>query len=109
MSKYMRVVFEMELEVTDVTAAAAYTMDWGQTADGEIAMMPYPTDDQQIYAAVSQVIATALADARERGVGFKCLSQSGFPREVVSGEHPAITLPAMPARRDDGTVPGFDD
>ncbi|WP_309129493.1 hypothetical protein [Microbacterium sp.] len=107
MSKYMRIILDIEVEVTDVTEAAAYTMDWGRTEEGEIAMMPYPTPEAQIFAAVNQAVASGLAELQGRGVGFKLVSQSGFPREVVDGEHPAVTLPAMPARQDDGSIPGF--
>ena len=102
----MRFVAEFEVEVVDPTTAAEFTFDFGHDADGEVVMMPYPDQESQMRAAVGMALTQGLIAFGPRA-GFKWLSGGGpFARAVDEhGYHPEMTVPMMPARRNDGTYP----
>lgn len=102
MRKYMRVVFDIEIEVTDVTQAAAFMLAAGSDELDNLGVYPYPTDEDQIRAAVNQVVFQALAEAKD-AAGFRAMGGGGFIRPVEGDVHPEITLPRSPVRRDDGS------
>jgi hypothetical protein len=101
--RYLRLVCEFEVEVTDPTQAATYTMDWGRDEAGKLGMMPHTNQNQQMAAAVGQVLAKALHDAGPQA-GFRWMGGSPLPRQLAEdGRYREMTLPSLPARRDDGT------
>lgn len=102
--KYMRFFAEFEIEVTDPTAAAAYTMDWTNTPSGP-AMVPYETVEEQMQAALQQAIFSSLGEVGP-GAGFKYLSGSVLPRFLNEAGDRYLEWPLapLPARRDDGTL-----
>lgn len=67
--RFLRMALDLEIEVLDHTQAAAYTMDWGRDESGKPVTMPYETQNQQMHAAVQQLIATALGQLGSRA-GF---------------------------------------
>lgn len=100
----MRFVAEFEVEVTDPVQAAAYTLGWARDDGGTLAVMSrYQTTDEQVWEAVRQALFTRLDEMSERA-GFLVLTGSVLPRPLDDSgtSHPAMTLPPMPARRDDG-------
>ncbi|MCP2265587.1 hypothetical protein ACFQHV_00905 [Promicromonospora thailandica] len=107
--KFMRFLVDLEIEVTDPTAAAAYTMDFRRDDEGNIAMAPYPTVEDQMQGTLSRVLSAALVQGGAEA-GFKYLSASVLPRFLAEGgeKYTQVTLPEMPARRDDGTFPDID-
>jgi hypothetical protein len=103
--KFVRLVYDLEVEVTDPMAAAAYTLDWTRDEDGGIAMVPYEELERQIAAAVSQTIGAALGEARKASDvhGFRPLGFSELIRPTDErGNYTEMTLPPMPGRRPDG-------
>lgn len=102
MRRFMRAVVEFEIEVTDVTQAAAYTFDFSVDEEGGLGMAPYPSDEEQMRAAVERVVFDALSRAQDEA-GFRPLGGSAILRPVEGDEHPAYTVGRAPARRDDGS------
>ncbi|SNS32758.1 hypothetical protein SAMN06893096_103236 [Geodermatophilus pulveris] len=102
--RFLRLVYDFEVEVTDPTQAAAYTMDWGRDEAGEPGMMPYSNQNEQMHAAVSQALAAGLVAAGQQA-GFKWLGGSLLPRRVgEDGRYSEFPLPSMPVRREDGSI-----
>ena len=102
--RFLRFVYEFEVEVTDPTQVAAYTMDWGRDEAGEPGMMPYSNQNQQMHAAVGQVLAQGLMAAGQQA-GFKWLGGALLPRAVAEdGRYSELTLPSMPVREEDGSI-----
>lgn len=108
--RFIRFLMDLEVEVVDPTAAAAYTMDWGRDESGEPVMMPYSNQADQMHAAVSQLLTQTLAnDGAQAGVKF--VSASLLPRQLSDDgqAYLPVTLPRLPARNDDGSLPPLDE
>lgn len=106
--KFMRLLAEMEIEVVDVVAAKAFTFDVSVGDGSELGMSSSETDERAIAAAVSQLIAQTLSE-RGHEIGVKMEGSTCIPWPNDGVEHIEMTLPSMPMRRDDGTIPGIDD
>ena len=101
--RYARLVYDFEVELTDVMAARAHTMDRSKDESGEVRLGAQLTDEEQIIASLNQVITTT--EAMNRDKGFRLISGSLLPRPVgEAGNYPSFELPALPGRLDDGTV-----
>lgn len=108
--RFIRFLMDLEVEVVDPTAAAAYTMDWGRDESGEPVMMPYSNQADQIRASVSQLLGQTLANEGARA-GVKPLGASLLLRHLSEDgqTYLPVTLPSMPARNDDGSLPPLDE
>lgn len=102
---FKRFVFQLEVELGDPVAAAAYTMDVAEGEDGEIGLSPHPTAVGKISAAVVKTIATALSAESERGFKFMSGGLIPWPTDDA-GKYTEFVLPAPPNRRPDGTLGG---
>lgn len=101
--KYKRFIIEMEVEMTDPVAAAAYNMNWTQGDEGP-AMLQSEGDHEEIKQAVGGIISQALANQGPQA-GFKFCSMSTLDRFIDdNGNYLEFPLPAMPGRNDDGSV-----
>ena len=101
--RYARLVYDFEIELTDVMAARAHTMDRTKGEDGEVLLGSQPSDEEQILASINQVISTTAAMNRDKG--FRWVGGSLRTRPLnEDGSYPSFVLPALPGRRDDGTV-----
>jgi len=101
--RYARLVYDFEIELTDVMAARAHTMGRGKDESGEARLLDRPSDEEEILASISQVISTTAAMNRDKG--FRWVSGSLRARPVDDdGSYPSFVLPALPGRLDDGTV-----
>lgn len=102
--RYLRFVGDIEIEVTDPVAAAAYTFDWADTPDGP-ELQPWGTLEEQMRQAAQQALMEGLMQIGP-AAGFKVMAgglqlrrstkKPGLYDEVVIGE--------LPARSDDGTI-----
>ena len=100
--RFARLVYDFEIEMTDAIAARAHTMDRDKDESGQ-ARLGATSEEEQIIASLNQVIATAAAMNRDKG--FKWVGGSLLPRPVdEDGSYPSLVLPALPGRRDDGSV-----
>lgn len=101
--RFLQLVCEFEIEVTDPTQAAAYTMDWGHDESGEPVMMTRSNQNRQMAEAAERLIIDAL-NTQGAKAGFKLTGSQGIrPREVGDdGRYVEMTLPSLPARNDDG-------
>jgi len=101
--RYARLVYDFEIELTDAMAARAHTMDRDRDESGEVRMGAQLSEEEQILASLNQVIATAAAMNRDKG--FKWVSGALHKRPFSQdGSYPSFVLPALPGRRNDGTV-----
>lgn len=107
MSRFKRVVIEMEIEITDDVELTSFVLSTSTDADGEMGLYDYGDIDRKVVAAVSEITSSAL-QARGRDAGFRWMSGHVQVRSNVDGVHGAITFPEMLARRDDGTYPDED-
>ena len=107
--RFLRFVYEFEIEVTDPVQAAAYNLQVGADGDsGDLVAFGNTHPNERIASAIQEILSSAL---HEKGAeaGFRWMSSSLLHRPVDdSGQHPAMPLPAMPARDDDGSFPGRD-
>lgn len=101
--RFVRVVLDIEVEITDVTEAATYTMDWGTDEHGNVGMIPYADDHEQIAAAVNRTVSETLHTASGRG--FKWVQTSMLPlRRDDKGNYLGFTIGSQSARNGDGSV-----
>ena len=104
--RYARLVYDFEVELTDVMAARAHTMDRSKDESGEVRLGAQPSDEEQIIASLNQVITTT--EAMNRDKGFRLISGSLLPRPVGEDwQLPIIRAArvARPPRRRDGRGP----
>lgn len=95
----------MEVEVVDRVQTAVFCNNWGHDSDGNLAMFPARDDDWLVSQAVQQVLTQGLVHGQEH-TGIKFMSGGVFPRPTNSetGNYTAMTLPAMPARLENGDL-----
>lgn len=98
----MRFVFEFEIEVTDPTAAAAYTFDWTRDEDGNEMMMSHPSAEHLMTNAVAQAFMQSMS-AVQSSAGFKVVGMGPQSRSTDgNGYYEEVTLPKVPVRGSDG-------
>jgi hypothetical protein len=102
MSKYLRVIYECEIEIVDPIAAAATTMDWTRDELGRPVMMSRGTDEAAVLASVNVIITSALIEGGPGG-GFKYFSGRVLPRSRdEAGNYPEVLLAPSLGSDDDG-------
>lgn len=103
--RFLRMVYEFEIEVTDPTQLSAYNLMAAQDETGNLAILSSGNANQAAHQVVSTVLSRALHETGETA-GFKWLSASILPRRIgADGHYAEMTFPPMPARRDDGSFP----
>lgn len=110
--RFCRVILEMEFEVTDETALTAHLFDWTHDDNGEPVMMG-PDEDYPGAPGTSQQnrVARAAMDALVEGVrnmplGIRFMGGSSIVRPITPDNvYQQVTVPALPARNDDGSSP----
>jgi hypothetical protein len=104
--RYLRFVYEFEIEVTDPLQAKVAAWGLAQNEEGELGMMVTNSNQNaQVADAVSEVVSGSLSSLGQQA-GFRWMGGSLLPRPVNDqGQHGEMTIPAMPARQDDGTFP----
>ena len=103
--RFMRFVAELEIEVTDPLAAAAYTMDWSHESGVVQTIRSHDSQRELIESAVRRALHDALNSAR---AGFRVLSGVAHSRKVDEDgtRYLLEVISPLPVRRDDGSLHG---
>lgn len=102
--RFVRFVYEFELEVVDPTTTAAFSFDIGVDEAGNLGMVPFDNVADQLQVVLTQVLSETLRD-RGPEFGIKWMGGPVLARyRCPEGWYPERTLGEMPGRADDGTL-----
>lgn len=102
--RYMVFVTEVEIELIDPIAAAAHSPLVGADASGNLSMIRFPDQVEQMRALMGMIIGNAVAEQSE-SAGFRFVGSSTFPRIREGSVYKEWMLVERPARGDDGKFP----
>lgn len=107
--RFTRALLDLEVEITDPDALAAYLFDYGTDSEGNLGMvdvdqdlpnMPGTGAQTKAGRALLHVLASALQ--AQPNMGIKFVSGNSLPRPIEDGQYTGFKLVPLPLRNDDG-------
>jgi len=108
-SRFMSFLLDLDVEVVDPVQLAAFDIRHAhENNDGTLTISGRERSRERMaVSAILELLSAAIVEA-EAATGIRFEAAGGNGRERRGDVYLAEVLPAVPARRDDGTMPEFD-